>query len=219
MMRTAILGLALANLALIGLLPRIFFRPGRLNLNWWLTASPFLLAAALLLAALIGALAPAAPGGDLFPPAVAAFALVGSVSSIALIGLTIAAHSEPLSLWHQADDAPRSLVTGGPYTRVRHPFYLAFILGMIGVAAALPHWTTAALLLAAAAQLNRTARREERRLLDSAFGAEYARYMRRTGRFLPALRRGSEMLRRDAGLRPSAPTDRTRAAGRNGAVR
>lgn len=53
-------------------------------------------------------------------------------------------------------------MTYGPYRWVRHPFYAAFLLA-----------------------LNRTAAREERRLLGSPFGPAYAEYLRRTGRFVP----------------------------------
>ena len=38
------LAVAAANLLLIAALPRLFFRPGRLNAAWWVTAAPFILA-------------------------------------------------------------------------------------------------------------------------------------------------------------------------------
>ncbi|MDP9347935.1 MAG: BamA/TamA family outer membrane protein, partial [Gemmatimonadota bacterium] len=57
----------------------------------------------------------------------------------------------------------------------------------LGCAAVLPHPATAALWVFACVQLNRTAAREERRLLASGSGAEYAEYLRRTGRFFPSL--------------------------------
>ena len=50
----------------------------------------------------------------------------------------------------------------------------------------LPHGSTLAVLLFGMTVLSLTARREERRLLSSAFGGEYRAYMTRTGRFLPA---------------------------------
>ena len=45
----------LIALALVGALPRIFFRRGRLNGRWWLTAAPFVVAGATLAASLAGA--------------------------------------------------------------------------------------------------------------------------------------------------------------------
>jgi protein-S-isoprenylcysteine O-methyltransferase Ste14 len=183
--RSALL-LALVNLAFVGALPRIFFQPGRLNARWWLTAAPFLGAAGLLVAALAGALSPALVTGASALRAAAAFAVLCCAASIALIGFTLGAHRVPLALWHQDDDTPVELVTWGPYARVRHPFYTAFLIGLFGAAAALPHWAMLALWCYAALRLNATARHEEARLLASHVGREYERYMRRTGRFLPS---------------------------------
>src|SRR5687768_9886050 len=85
-------GLALANLALIGALPRVFFRrDGRRNRRWWLTAAPFFLAGAAVTAGLVGALEPLA-----HPLPELAFAL--HVVSIVSIGLTLVTHRVPLAL-------------------------------------------------------------------------------------------------------------------------
>jgi protein-S-isoprenylcysteine O-methyltransferase Ste14 len=175
--------LALVVLAVIGALPRIFFRRGRLNLAWWLTAVPFFAAAATVAAALAGRVAPAVPA----TPLSEAFATILLGASLLMIGLTLGSHRTAVSLWHQDDDAPDGLVTHGAYARIRHPFYSAFLLGLIGCVAALPHPLTLAALLYAVVRLDRTAAREERRLLDSTFGAGYASYLARTGRFLPRL--------------------------------
>ena len=183
-MNGPVLLLCLLSYALLGSLPFAFFRRGRFNLAWFMTAGPFLGDAALIVAALAGAVSPLE-----LPLAISealsyvAVALVAA--AIALIGCTLGVHRVPLSLWHQEDDTPAALVTYGPYARIRHPFYAAFILLLIGTAAALPHAGTLTLLIIGALQLQRTARREERRLLVSRFGAEYASYMSRTGRFLP----------------------------------
>jgi protein-S-isoprenylcysteine O-methyltransferase Ste14 len=182
-MNLPVLVLLLGNLLLIGALPRIFFRRGTLNLHWWLTASPFFVAGALLLAGAGGVVSPVLP-----PSAVReSLAVVLCAASVALIAFTLGTHQEPLSLWHQENDAPRRLVTHGAYARVRHPFYAAFLLALLGCTAALPHPGMAVLFLFACVKLSRTAAREERRLLASAFGAEYREYLRRTGRFLPSL--------------------------------
>ena len=177
--------LALANLALIGLLPRVFFRrDGRLNGRWWLTAAPFFISGATLLAGGLGLIAPVTtPAG-----VVATFC---SVVSIVAIGLTILTHRVPLALWHQDNDSPVELVTAGPYRLVRHPFYGAFLVGLVGCLLAFPHLITLATLMYAAVVLDVTARREERRLLGSTFGSDYERYMRQTGRLLPMVGRSS----------------------------
>jgi protein-S-isoprenylcysteine O-methyltransferase Ste14 len=180
-MNAPILGLCLVNLALIGALPRIFFRPGRLNLQWWITAGPFFTMAGLLIAALFGSLSGPLPPSD----ARAFLAATLCASSILLIGFTLGTHREPVSLWQQEDDAPMRLVTHGAYARIRHPFYTAFLLALLGATLALPHPLAAIVFLFACVQLNRTAAREEARLLRSTFGREYAGYLSATGRFLP----------------------------------
>ena len=55
MLDEGILVLVEINFLLIGLLPVLFFRKGgRLTIRWWLTASPFFVAPAYLLAAHFG---------------------------------------------------------------------------------------------------------------------------------------------------------------------
>lgn len=182
-MNGPVLLLCLLSLALLGSLPFVFFRRGRWNAAWFMTAAPFFGEAALIVAALAGVLTPIGLPRT-FGDILACIAVVLIAAAIALIGWTVGVHHVPVSLWHQDDDTPRALVTYGPYARIRHPFYAAFIMMLMGTAAALPHAGTLALLVLGTVQLQRTARREERRLLAS-FGAEYGSYMGRTGRFLP----------------------------------
>jgi protein-S-isoprenylcysteine O-methyltransferase Ste14 len=81
-----------------------------------------------------------------------------------------------------------SLVVGGPYEFVRHPFYDAMALIVIGTALASANgFVLAGGLMAFALVVLRT-RREEDRLL-ARFGDNYRSYMRRTGRFLPGVGR------------------------------
>ena len=169
----------LGALALIGLLPRIFFRRGRLNARWWLTAAPFGVSAATLLLALFGRVEPMVESEAL---EIAAIAL--AVAGVALIRWTLATHARPVSLWHQENDRPEALVTRGAYARVRHPFYASFLLVLLACALAVPHVATIGALAAAFLLLDRTAAREERRLTRE-FGEQYLGYIGRTGRFLP----------------------------------
>jgi protein-S-isoprenylcysteine O-methyltransferase Ste14 len=173
------LALAAANLLLIATLPRFFFRRGRLNAAWWLTATPFVLAGAGTCAAAAGLLDPPP-----MPAALGILSLLLSSASVMLICYAAGSHGHPVSLWHQEDDTPARLVTLGAYARVRHPFYTAFLTTLAACLLAAPSALTAIAATLGALQLTRTARREERRLL-AAFGDEYARYMRRTGRFVP----------------------------------
>ncbi len=187
-MSTVLATLLLFDLALIGALPHVFFRGGKLNLSWWLTALPFIVASGLVLAAATGMIAPRLPASAVTSSGLAIVATVLSAASIALIALTCGTHRRAISLWHQLDDRPRNIVTDGPYARVRHPFYSAFLLALCAVAIAVPHLSTALVLAYGFVVLNRTAAREERRLCSSAFGGQYRAYIERTGRFHPRLR-------------------------------
>jgi protein-S-isoprenylcysteine O-methyltransferase Ste14 len=174
--------LCAVNLLIVAALPRVFFRRGRLNADWWFTAAPFALAGAALVLATVGvhtfAAAPAWPW-------LRVLAVPAAAASILLIGVTLGTHREPVSLWHQPNDTPARLVTHGAYARIRHPFYAAFLLALTACVLVVPGPLTATAFVWAAIQLTRTARREESRLLASSFGGEYAEYMDRTGRFVP----------------------------------
>lgn len=190
--------LGILNLALIGALPRIFFRRGRLTLAWWMTASPFFASAAVLGLAMFGLTRPLAP-----PHTIAqGLATALHAGSVLLIGFTLGTHREPLSLWHQEGDTPHHLVTHGAYARIRHPFYSAFLLALVGAALSHPHWATVGAALFGAVQLNRTAAREEALIGASDLAAEYQVYVRRTGRFCPPA---------IGLLRPSAPARESEA--------
>ena len=186
-MSTAYLILAALNLGYIGALPRIFFDSrGHKNAMWWATAAPFFAAGAVLVLCYAGVWQPwYLPAGASLNEAIATPFACGS---IALIAYTIGTHRVPLALWHQDDDAPRSIVTYGAYKHVRHPFYSAFLLALTGTLVACPHPATLACLVYAALVLDQTARKEERKLASSEFGDEYRAYLGRTGRFLPRVR-------------------------------
>ncbi len=178
------------NFLMIGALPRVFFRKGgRLNLRWWVTAAPFLACGLFLFAGFLGW---TAPMGEGFWPHTRELAAVPlSVLSITLMGMTLGTHRIPIALWHQPDDAPAHLVTYGAYQRIRHPFYASFLLALTGAALFCPHPVTLFSLAAAWVVLNATAAKEEQRLLASAFGVDYAAYLRRTGRFWPRWRKAA----------------------------
>ena len=80
-----------------------------------------------------------------------------------------------------------TLVTTGPYRRVRHPFYLAFLMAMIADSLLIANWFLALTGgLAVSLIFIRTAR-EEANLLKRFW--EYRQYMETTGRFFPRLGR------------------------------
>jgi len=176
------LTLAIVNFIYVGALPFIFFRPdGSRNLRWWLTAWPYIVYPCVLLAGHLGYLHPLLqlPGWTI--PMVT----LAHAGSIALIAMTIGTHRIPISLWHQSNDAPVNIVTFGPYAFVRHPFYAAFILCQLAGLLGFVHPVSAVITLYSVVILSLTARKEERKLLDSQFGAEYRAYLERTGRFFP----------------------------------
>jgi protein-S-isoprenylcysteine O-methyltransferase Ste14 len=175
-----VLVLVLAVFAIIGVLPRVFFRRGSFNRGWWLTALPFFWAPVFLLWAAAAGWRPWASS-----PVLASAAALLAGGSVALLFLTLGTHRVPLALWHQDDDAPAHIVTYGAYGLIRHPFYAAFLLAFLAGFALFPHVGSLLPLLYAAARLNATAAREERRLAASQFGDGYRAYVSRTGRFLP----------------------------------
>jgi protein-S-isoprenylcysteine O-methyltransferase Ste14 len=190
-MNEATLLLCLANLSVIGALPFTFFKRGRFNLMWSLTAAPYPAASALLLASYAGFLPPITGYHTAWSNLTAVLAVPLCAISIALIFLTLGTHRVPLALWHQQQDGPHHIVNDGPYHRIRHPFYAAFLLALLGAVVFAPSVGTFAVWIYAAVTLNFTAQREERRLMRSEFGAQYEQYMHQTGRFWPKLRPGA----------------------------
>lgn len=187
-MTTPIIFLVLLNFSLIGLLPIVFFRrDGTFNLAWFATAAPFLITAVALMLGLFDRVQSIYQPGLLVQTAMQMLAVVVAVASITLIGLTIGVHRVPLALWHQQNDAPVELVTWGPYARIRHPFYTSFLLAFLAAILVLPHYLTLLTWVYSSITLTMTAKREERRLMASAYGDQYIRYYRRSGRFLPRL--------------------------------
>jgi protein-S-isoprenylcysteine O-methyltransferase Ste14 len=155
---------------------------------WWVTAAPFLADGRLMALARSGALRPWVDYGQPLATVASAAVALGCATSIALIVAAWRAHRQPPALWHQNDDQPPALITGGAYARIRHPLYSAYLLTLLAAALAVPHPVTALALPSGWLLLAYTARREERRLRASPLGAEYAAYMRRSGRFWPRWR-------------------------------
>ena len=179
-MTPIVFALYILNLALIEVLPRLFFKRGALNLMWWLTAAPFLGCSLVLIASFFGFLHPY----ELESPIFLWISGALSVGSILLIVTTIRTHETPLALWHQ-EMPPESIVMRGPYRYIRHPFYSSFLMTLFGAILFCPHPATVICFLYGTFLLNWTAAKEERFLSNSAFGDQYRIYRHRTGRFLP----------------------------------
>jgi isoprenylcysteine carboxyl methyltransferase (ICMT) family protein YpbQ len=189
-MNPALAVLSLTGFLLMFVLPKVFFRSdGRMNLRWWMTAAPFgisfhgvWLAWAGITPRLLDNSGAAALALDI----VGMLLIVGSVS---MQFATMATNRVPLALWHQDGDqnAPKQIVTFGPYRFVRHPFYVSFILLTLGSAFITRDIITMGAVPLALLSLDWTVRNEERKLLASPLGGEYGAYRARTGRFFPKL--------------------------------
>lgn len=77
-----------------------------------------------------------------------------------------------------------TLVTTGPYRYVRHPFYLAVLIAIVGVALTMANWFFLLAGTVPLAFLFARTRIEEEKLVER-FGEDYREYMRRVGRFVP----------------------------------
>jgi protein-S-isoprenylcysteine O-methyltransferase Ste14 len=122
--------------------------------------------------------------------------------SLRWIGALVALANIPLLAWiHRTLDRQysaclrikesHSLITVGPYARVRHPMYTVLNAFSLGISL-----VTADLLIIGFAMLiiipfPFVARKEEQMLLQ-AFGVEYREYMKRSGRFFPKIPRNEK---------------------------
>jgi protein-S-isoprenylcysteine O-methyltransferase Ste14 len=78
-----------------------------------------------------------------------------------------------------------ALVKDGPYTTVRHPIYLAFLLMQISVLLLTANWLIGFCGLAIILAVIAIRVPEEEKLLTEQFGDEYGEYRKRTGALLP----------------------------------
>ena len=78
----------------------------------------------------------------------------------------------------------RTLVATGPYARIRHPQYVAFVLILFGFLLQWPTLLTLAMFPVLVFMYVRLARREEREVAAE-FGVEYERYAARVPAFFP----------------------------------
>jgi len=86
---------------------------------------------------------------------------------------------------------PREVLAVGPYQVVRHPFYTAYNLIWAAGFAATAWWPLALAAVVMMIRYDRAARQEEQGFATGALAEEYAAYRRRTGKYLPRIRRYS----------------------------
>ena len=111
---------------------------------------------------------------------------VAALGAVAALLLTWRCYGRMGEHWRMdvAVNTRSELITDGPFLRIRHPIYAYQALLMICSAVVLPTWPMIALALIHVALVVAKARNEERYLLAT-HGDAYARYVARTGRFLP----------------------------------
>lgn len=80
-----------------------------------------------------------------------------------------------------------ALVKEGPYSRIRHPIYLAFLLMQISVLLLTSNWLIGGCGLAIIISVIAIRIPEEEKLLIAQFGNEYHDYVKHTGSLLPKL--------------------------------
>jgi protein-S-isoprenylcysteine O-methyltransferase Ste14 len=93
--------------------------------------------------------------------------------------------------WHVLYHAQRrhALATAGPYARMRHPQYVAFVLILLGFLLQWPTLLTLLMFPVLLIMYGRLAVTEEAEM-RAQFGDAYARYAQRTPRFIPRLSQG-----------------------------
>jgi protein-S-isoprenylcysteine O-methyltransferase Ste14 len=147
----------------------------------------------------LGAVLAVATGVYLFTPASMAWSAMPLPLWLRWTGVSLCALGAGLLLWsfrrlgtNLTDTVvtrrAHTLVVAGPYRWVRHPFYDAVALFLSGLSLLTANWFIAITSLAIVALLVLRTPIEEAKLL-ARFGADYAAYVARTGRFVPRLRR------------------------------
>lgn len=80
---------------------------------------------------------------------------------------------------------PQSILQRGPYGRIRHPFYVSYLLLWAGWALAALHPVAGIPVIALIALYVNAARGEECAIMNSPLAGEYGEYRRRAGFFWP----------------------------------
>ena len=114
----------------------------------------------------------------------------GVGTAILAIALTLWIHHtlgrQYSALWQIQKE--HELITGGPYSRIRHPMYTTLNLFSLSVSLISGSILLIFLSICVALPFPWIARAEEKMLIDQ-FGEEYLEYMKTTDRFLPLFRK------------------------------
>ncbi len=144
---------------------------------------------ACLVACSLSLVAPLLATARLFEPVEVELVAVRLILSSILTGLGTAlaiwAQRQLDAEWRAGVEASGSLVTAGPFARVRNPFYLGWFLASAAVVVAVPSLAALAGLALHVVAAEVIVRWVEEPILSRAHGADFVRYQQRTGRFLP----------------------------------
>ena len=139
--------------------------------------------------------------GYVIRPEILDFAKVLAPSWVVPLGAGLSAGSIALLIWVQhalganfntllGIRQHNSLVTHGPYRRVRHPMYTVLFLTMLGILLLTRNLLVGGFLLGAFLITIGTRLAQEEAILEEEYGEAYRSYKARTGRFLPRLTQG-----------------------------
>jgi protein-S-isoprenylcysteine O-methyltransferase Ste14 len=115
---------------------------------------------------------------------------LGGSTMVAAIGLLWWTHLALGTNWSGILEIYKrhTLVTRGPYRRVRHPMYLGFFIFGVGLLLLTANALVGASYLGAATWMYLVRAPAEEEMMVEHFGDAYRDYMERTGRLLPRLR-------------------------------
>jgi protein-S-isoprenylcysteine O-methyltransferase Ste14 len=134
----------------------------------------------------------------MFQPEILSWAALPLPAWLRWIGLVMAAGSLPLFWWvHSALGSnfsgtlhvreEHTLVTHGPYRRVRHPMYTAFYIYLLGILFLTANWFIGGFFLTGLTVVVINRLKNEESAMVEKFGDRYLEYMKHTGRFLPPI--------------------------------
>jgi protein-S-isoprenylcysteine O-methyltransferase Ste14 len=115
--------------------------------------------------------------------------LIGLSGSIALFEWARQSVRGKMFSYIFSNDTPEFLWTSGPYAYIRNPFYASYLLSYFAAAIMFPSIASLVVVVGMTIYFNAAARFEERKFARSPLAKEYEAYRRRTGRFIPSLRR------------------------------
>ena len=114
---------------------------------------------------------------------------VGLLASLALFEWGVRATRAEYFSWAMSQDTPQFLFDRGPYAYIRNPFYASYLASYVSAAVALQTAISYVVVAVMGFLFYRVAVFEEQKFARSPLKDRYEEYLRRTGRFLPRLRR------------------------------